>query len=129
LIKKKNLEVEYPRMKKFSAVQIAVFVILVLALSWWWMRGSKKPGDGIVIVTPMPLANYSIDDNDVFDDDGVPDVLPASVTMTPEKETYNDMEHEGFAVFDSQVDKDWMVHPEEAYDDYSPTDFKSDLLD
>lgn len=122
-------------MKKISALQIAVAVVIGIALVWWWMRSGSKPGEGKVIVTPMPMANYSIDD-DVFDDDGVPAVLPGqvqagptTVTPTPKKETYGDMEQEGYAVFDPSVDKDWMIRPEEGYDDYSPTEFKSDLLD
>ena len=116
-------------MKKISAIQIAVGVIILVAALWWWMSSSSKPGNGMVIVTPMPMSSYSIED-DVVDADGIPGVVPAAVTAEPKKEMYGDMQHEGYAVYDAQVDKDWMIHPEqEGYEDYSPTEFKSDLLD
>ena len=123
-------------MKKFTTIQITIAVVVVLALLAWWLSSSKKPGQGITIVTPMPMSNYSIDDTDVFDDDGVPDVQPAPFqqgTVTKPavkvKEHYADIEDEGYAVYDAQVDKDWMIRPEEGYDSYSPTEFKADLLE
>lgn len=115
-------------MQKITLIQITVAVVVVLGLIWWMTKKSRKPGEGITIVTPMPMSGYSIDD-DGYDEDGIPSVLPAAVTPEPVKETYGDMEQEGYAVYDEKSTQDWMIRPEEGYDDYSPTNFKSDLLD
>lgn len=116
--------------KKLSTIQITVAVAIIGTLVLWWLvqrKKESKPGEGLVIVTPMPISDYSIDDP--FEGEGdIPVAQPApldNVTASPGAEEYRDVE--GYAVYNASDNADWMIHPER-YDDYSPKDFQSNLL-
>ena len=57
----------------------SVIVIAVALVYMWWSSQSKKPAEDVTIVTPMPVAGYSIAD-DGFDADGIAEGLPETLS-------------------------------------------------
>ena len=66
-------------MKMNKIVVVSLIVIAVALLYMWWSSQSKKPADGVTIVTPMPVAGYSIAD-DGFDASGIAEGLPETLS-------------------------------------------------
>ena len=65
---------------KFNKIALAAVLVIVLALVYmWWSSKSKGPADGVTIVTPMPVAGYSVS-NDGFTNNGIAEGLPETLS-------------------------------------------------
>jgi len=65
---------------KMNKIVIASLVVIAVAIGYmWWSSQSKKPAEDVTIVTPMPVAGYSIAD-DGFDASGLPEGLPETLS-------------------------------------------------
>jgi hypothetical protein len=64
---------------KGSKIAMIAIVVIVLALGYLYLsnKGKSEPGRGKVIVTPMPVTGYSIEDAAM--DNGFPEALPESL--------------------------------------------------
>ena len=65
---------------KYNKIVIGSVVVIALALAYmWWSNSRKGPADGVTIVTPMPVAGYSIA-NDGMDAQGIAQGLPETLS-------------------------------------------------
>ena len=65
-------------MKNVKSRQIIMWSLALIAIAciyMWWQSQKKQPGDGMVIVTPMPTNDYSIEDMN----NGLPEALPETL--------------------------------------------------
>lgn len=58
------------------ALIAAVVIVVALLFMWWGNKSKNQPGEGLTIVTPMPVSGYSIEDTP---DDGIPTGLPDEI--------------------------------------------------
>lgn len=67
---------------KKKSHKIALFALVVIAIAliyMWWTKKASKPGDGLTIVTPMPVVGYSVEDINAGEIDTVEPVISSSV--------------------------------------------------
>jgi len=62
-------------MKSRPIIMWSLVIIAVACLYMWWQSKKQQPGEGMVIVTPMPTSNYSIEDMN----NGMPESLPETL--------------------------------------------------
>jgi len=66
----------YKNMKTSRIIMWSLAIIAVACLYMWWQQQQKKqPGEGMVIVTPMPTNDYSVEDMN----QGLPEALPETL--------------------------------------------------
>jgi hypothetical protein len=68
---------------KKKSHKIALFALVVIAIAlfymWWTKNDASKPGDGLTIVTPMPVSGYSVEDINAGEIDSVEPVSVSGV--------------------------------------------------
>jgi len=66
----------FKNVKTSRIIVWSLAIIAVACLYMWWQSNAKKaPGEGLTIVTPMPVSDYSIDDMN----QGLPQALPETL--------------------------------------------------
>lgn len=100
---------------KKKSHKIALFALVVIAIAliyMWWTKKESMPGDGLTIVTPMPVSGYSVEDINAGEIDSVepvisssiePSLEPIDVVTATTKEEYT----KEFEEFDSYASSKW----------------------
>jgi hypothetical protein len=102
---------------KGKKIAIIAIVVIVVALLYLYISNKKasQPGEGLTIVTAMPVSGYSVDD---MVEDGFPDALPDALpevtlseltedVITEAPTTVPEAEVEEFSTY---APKNWRGH-------------------
>jgi len=107
---------------KSNQMIIIAAVVVLLSVAWVYITRGGKAGSGKTIITDMPQAGYSID-NDGFDSRGIPESLPDTLPPPPEVDV-------------PEPEMMGMMEPttmpsrseSEEFTQYAPRRFKGDIL-
>jgi len=69
------------KMSKVTKIALIALIIIAITLTFMWWNSKNKPGEGVTIVTAMPVSGYSVEDAN----NGMPDDLeePLVTTLPP----------------------------------------------
>jgi len=108
---------------KKKSHKIALFALVVIAIAliymWWTKKASNSPGDGLTIVTPMPVSGYSVEDINAGEIDSVEPVISSS--LEPSLEPIDVVTATTMPALD-------MTEASEEFDSYASSKWKGNIL-